>query len=428
MTKLRKFIKYPSKIKASSNGTFHMSSATFDKMVRENSLMYGLDKSDYDEVRDLADSGKIRRDGLVNTIAVSSNITLDEADKILRKYESITSAQFVPARQLGMFNHRYEVHCDTSSRPDVLLAASDKLENAEVMAKRQIDRIASSPWESKENKLRSLDSLYIYDNQTDDEATTQAVEDYIALSKQRVEKQAVKSSTDVDTYDLQWNDVVNLLNDYKKESDEVIRINDNGVVVTSADDDYTYAASKEYLLDKANSTVDAYQHYMEDPSAIMDLIDEKVVYAEDHRSVSRYRKEKKEILNKYGFGRPSKKVEQSEEVCCNSNDGYDMRVGLTFDIADGLVTYTIEEINGNVAKVRSEEYNGEQEVFECIIKKDKYGRQYLTTEENPHMKLYAGDGYIPGEYADDDYTSAYRGDYSPSNPWDAPGMSYRDFI
>ena len=29
----------------------------------------------------------------------------------------------------------------------------------------------------------------------------------------------------------------------------------------------------------------------------------------------------------------------------------------------------------------------------------------------------------------DDYTpSATMGDYSPSNPWDAPGMSIRDFI
>ena len=30
---------------------------------------------------------------------------------------------------------------------------------------------------------------------------------------------------------------------------------------------------------------------------------------------------------------------------------------------------------------------------------------------------------------DEDYTpSATRGDYSPSNPWDAPGMSISDFI
>ena len=37
--------------------------------------------------------------------------------------------------------------------------------------------------------------------------------------------------------------------------------------------------------------------------------------------------------------------------------------------------------------------------------------------------------YIYSDYDEDDYTpSATRGDYSPSNPWDAPGMSIRDFI
>lgn len=32
-------------------------------------------------------------------------------------------------------------------------------------------------------------------------------------------------------------------------------------------------------------------------------------------------------------------------------------------------------------------------------------------------------------YDDEEYTpSATRGDYSPSNPWDAPGMSMSDFF
>ncbi len=35
----------------------------------------------------------------------------------------------------------------------------------------------------------------------------------------------------------------------------------------------------------------------------------------------------------------------------------------------------------------------------------------------------------PSCYDDDEYTpSATHGDYSPSNPWDAPGMSISDFI
>ena len=35
----------------------------------------------------------------------------------------------------------------------------------------------------------------------------------------------------------------------------------------------------------------------------------------------------------------------------------------------------------------------------------------------------------PSCFEDDDYCpSSTNGDYSPSNPWDAPGMSIRDFI
>lgn len=32
------------------------------------------------------------------------------------------------------------------------------------------------------------------------------------------------------------------------------------------------------------------------------------------------------------------------------------------------------------------------------------------------------------ELEEEYYPSATRGDYSPSNPWDAPGMSISDFI
>ena len=39
------------------------------------------------------------------------------------------------------------------------------------------------------------------------------------------------------------------------------------------------------------------------------------------------------------------------------------------------------------------------------------------------------DSKITIEEEDDDYVpSAENGDYSPSNPWDAPGMSKSDFI
>ena len=49
---------------------------------------------------------------------------------------------------------------------------------------------------------------------------------------------------------------------------------------------------------------------------------------------------------------------------------------------------------------------------------DKYDWDEETAIDNV-MREDDDDEYIP---------SCTRGDYSPSNPWDAPGMSIRDFI
>lgn len=65
------------------------------------------------------------------------------------------------------------------------------------------------------------------------------------------------------------------------------------------------------------------------------------------------------------------------------------------------------------------------------INVDEDGKEYMTCPEFPGWKLYCGGrAYLSGEWVDeDDYTpSATRHDYSPSNPWDAPGMSKSDFI
>ena len=44
-----------------------------------------------------------------------------------------------------------------------------------------------------------------------------------------------------------------------------------------------------------------------------------------------------------------------------------------------------------------------------------------------HCRVYCGLGVDEDE--DDEYIpSSENGDYGPSNPWDAPGMSVRDFI
>jgi len=55
---------------------------------------------------------------------------------------------------------------------------------------------------------------------------------------------------------------------------------------------------------------------------------------------------------------------------------------------------------------------------------------YEMAETDAEMRKAAkGCGmYEEGNPFDDGYTSATRGDYGPSNPWNAPGMSIHDFI
>lgn len=57
---------------------------------------------------------------------------------------------------------------------------------------------------------------------------------------------------------------------------------------------------------------------------------------------------------------------------------------------------------------------------------------YMGAKDTPLENCIVADIYDPrlaNEAEDEEYIpSATRGDYSPANPWDAPGMSIHDFI
>lgn len=67
---------------------------------------------------------------------------------------------------------------------------------------------------------------------------------------------------------------------------------------------------------------------------------------------------------------------------------------------------------------------------------DSFGFEYCTgwemaiTEDDAIENAKDCCGYVLEEYEEgEDYCpSSTNRDYSPSNPWDAPGMSIRDFI
>ena len=54
----------------------------------------------------------------------------------------------------------------------------------------------------------------------------------------------------------------------------------------------------------------------------------------------------------------------------------------------------------------------------------------LTAEDAIKTAKKCKDWRMEADSEDDEHehTSATEGDYSPSNPWDAPGMNVRDFI
>ena len=60
-----------------------------------------------------------------------------------------------------------------------------------------------------------------------------------------------------------------------------------------------------------------------------------------------------------------------------------------------------------------------------------YGNCPYDAEYSEHCRVYCGLGVDEDDYPDDEdeyRPSSTNGDYGPSNPWDAPGMSVRDFI
>ena len=61
------------------------------------------------------------------------------------------------------------------------------------------------------------------------------------------------------------------------------------------------------------------------------------------------------------------------------------------------------------------------EAYKSALKKVGYTNEEITDEL---LNCNFDDEYNAVEYC----PSSTNGDYSPSNPWDAPGMSMRDFI
>lgn len=118
---------------------------------------------------------------------------------------------------------------------------------------------------------------------------------------------------------------------------------------------------------------------------------------------------------------------------------YRLQVGLWWDV-DGHDIKVIA-INGKEAKIR-EKWIAE-DTLEVVIRTETYdvvvigNEEYLQSKDYSEFRLAASGAFnypfdeddLEEEEVDEhDYTSSTNRDYSPSNPWDAPGMSIKDFI
>ena len=67
--------------------------------------------------------------------------------------------------------------------------------------------------------------------------------------------------------------------------------------------------------------------------------------------------------------------------------------------------------------------------FEDIQNGDAYETAYLIIDETGNIIVDTTNEDVARSYLEDEYIPcAENGDYSPSNPWCAPGMKISDFI
>lgn len=120
------------------------------------------------------------------------------------------------------------------------------------------------------------------------------------------------------------------------------------------------------------------------------------------------------------------------------------RDGKTCKVTEDWINEDTGKPMHKVHKCTIEDDNGQEYIYEEKYKEyanpghnndgdySWWARMYATGADNYPYMLYDEDGFLePDEDEEDDeeYTpSASRHDYSPSNPWDAPGMSMSDFF
>lgn len=89
----------------------------------------------------------------------------------------------------------------------------------------------------------------------------------------------------------------------------------------------------------------------------------------------------------------------------------------------------MRDLNKDGVKTEYDEERDSYIVYQVDGEPDVFDGADVVTDDGIQRLYPIGAWYWIWDEAQEEYvTSAENGDYSPSNPWDAPGMSIRDFI
>ena len=87
--------------------------------------------------------------------------------------------KYIKSANYGGYHFRYEAHWISPSGNDKLLGGSHTLKGAEQIAMNQAEELFNNPFEDDSRKLVFLESLYLYDSETDKDCTTYDLDDYV---------------------------------------------------------------------------------------------------------------------------------------------------------------------------------------------------------------------------------------------------------
>jgi hypothetical protein len=109
--------------------------------------------------------------------------------------------KYIKSAKFFGYNYRYEVHCISRDGRDILLGGSHTLEGAEQIGYDQAKHIFENPWERVEDKFKMLDSMYLYDSESDQDCTTVDFEEQVDMLMSELDsklmKRVINSNTQV---------------------------------------------------------------------------------------------------------------------------------------------------------------------------------------------------------------------------------------